>query len=385
MVRPISSRRLYGGGERPIQNSSSEKNSEKAVMEGNGVTSVGLTQVLWDMQKFIQYEFMETPQSPRTATFTGYVDIQTGKGCNGLVSNGKFRIQICGDTKMSYQLIVADVGNKKIITEWTANSVKDKLKVMDLLEMEEGGELELTPPLRHREGGVLNTECFGYGKEYNDENNEVMYEGFVFGGKRVCYGKEYRGVCCGKGNDLLYEGGYLDGARYGYGISYDCNGLVEYEGEWIEGNPMNAIEKCIVIRSVDNLFISTLIEEIVVVNQSLNDKEVDSLHFSSLFTRLKRIEIGSECFKNVRRCVLDGLDSLESMKIGKGCFVISNNEREDGVFRITNCPTLFELDVGNKCFMDFKQFELWSANSLQSIQFGDSCFSYAETCILKGE
>ena len=72
------------------------------------------------------------------------------------------------------------------------------------------------------------------------------------------------------------------------------------------------------------------------------------------------------------------------MKIGKECFRIYDKERDDGVCRITNCPNLRQLEIGDYSFVDFKKFELSNVNSLQSIKFGDYCFIYADFS-LKGE
>ena len=58
------------------------------------------------------------------------------------------------------------------------------------------------------------------------------------------------------------------------------------------------------------------IEEFVIGDEMFNDENITSLHFSPLLIRLKRIEIGNECFKHVREFVIDGLESLESVKIG---------------------------------------------------------------------
>ena len=99
---------------------------------------------------------------------------------------------------------------------------------------------------------------------------------------------------------------------------------------------------------------------------------------------MKRIEIGNECFQHVREYVIDGLESLESVKIGLKCFRIDDKERDDGVCRITNCPNLRQLEIGTDSFRDFKSFELSNLNSLQSINFGDYCFQYADF-LLKGE
>ena len=117
-----------------------------------------------------------------------------------------------------------------------------------------------------------------------------------------------------------------------------------------------------------------------------NEEDLTMLDFSSFeFTQLRSITIGNNCFKSIRKFVLDGLEKLESVKIGKECFRISWKERDDGVCRITNCPNLTQLEIGCESFKDFKQFEISNVNSLQSIQFGKWCFEYIENCILKGE
>ena len=116
-----------------------------------------------------------------------------------------------------------------------------------------------------------------------------------------------------------------------------------------------------------------------------NDENITTLHFPPLLVRLKRIEIGDECFKHVREFVIDGLESLESVKIGEYCFRIDGGERDDGVCQITNCPNLRQLEIGDWSFADFKSFEISHLNSLQSINFGDYCFWYAEDFSLKGE
>ena len=118
----------------------------------------------------------------------------------------------------------------------------------------------------------------------------------------------------------------------------------------------------------------------------------DNVGYSSFVTLnftpyrfLKRIEIGNQCFRYVREFVIDGLERLESVKIGKECFKIDYEERDDGVCQITNCPNLRQLEIDYQSFEDFKSFELSNVNSLQSIKFGWDCFRYAEDFSLKGE
>ena len=102
------------------------------------------------------------------------------------------------------------------------------------------------------------------------------------------------------------------------------------------------------------------------------------------FPRLKQIEIGDSCFKFVRKFLLEKLESLVTVKIGKNCFTISNEERNDGICRITECPKLRELSILYNSFYDYESFQLGEVNSLQSIQFYGFCFWYADFS-LKGE
>ena len=100
---------------------------------------------------------------------------------------------------------------------------------------------------------------------------------------------------------------------------------------------------------------------------------------NSSFPYLKVIVFGSQSYHHVREFVIDGLESLKSVKIGVRCFRAGN-----GVCRVTNCPNLRQLEIGMYSFCNFKSFELFNLNSLQSIEFGDLCFSYADFS-LKGE
>ena len=100
---------------------------------------------------------------------------------------------------------------------------------------------------------------------------------------------------------------------------------------------------------------------------------------------LQTIVIEYECFQNVHNFVLDGLERLESVNIGEKCFLTGCKNPDDGLCRITNCPNLHQLEIGNESFGGFKSFELSNVNSLQSIEFGNWCFYYAEDCSLKGE
>ena len=110
-----------------------------------------------------------------------------------------------------------------------------------------------------------------------------------------------------------------------------------------------------------------------------------TLHISNYyFLQLKSMTIGYQCFQHIRELMIDGLESLESVKIGGNCFRIDWKERDDGVCRITKCPNLRQLEIGDNSFEDLKSFEISNLNSIQSIKFGVWCFHFADFS-LKGE
>ena len=116
------------------------------------------------------------------------------------------------------------------------------------------------------------------------------------------------------------------------------------------------------------------------------DSEQNELIISNnSFHFIKSITIGHKCFQSVRKFVIDGLESLEVVKIGRKSFKRNNSGHDDNICRITNCPNLRQLEIGDESFSDFKSFEISNVNSLQSIKLGNECFWYAEELSLKGE
>ena len=99
---------------------------------------------------------------------------------------------------------------------------------------------------------------------------------------------------------------------------------------------------------------------------------------------LKSIVIGDNCFINVKVFELDGLSELESVVIGQQSFRIDNSERNDGDYRIVNCPKLKSIQIGYQSFSDYHSFELSNLLSLQSIDIGDYCFYWAPSFSLTG-
>ena len=122
---------------------------------------------------------------------------------------------------------------------------------------------------------------------------------------------------------------------------------------------------------------------IIVPNVYFNDDSITSFNITNN-RRLKRIEIGENCYGKVRVLDLNGLSELESVVIGQKSFRISDAERNDGDYRIVNCPKLKSIQIGYESFYDYHSFELNNLPSLQSIDIGGWCFRWAPSFSLTG-
>ena len=110
---------------------------------------------------------------------------------------------------------------------------------------------------------------------------------------------------------------------------------------------------------------------------------VNILELNNL-TSLQILYIGNGCFGKVRVFELDGLSELESVVIGRDSFRIDFWERNDGSYRIVNCPKLKSIQIGRESFRDYNSFELNNLPSLRSIDMGSECFRYAPSFSLTG-
>ena len=74
----------------------------------------------------------------------------------------------------------------------------------------------------------------GKGKEYSLTNNELVFEGKYFNGKRNGKGIEYY-----DNGNIKFEGEYLNGKRNGKGIKNYKNGKLKYKGDYLNGKKWN--------------------------------------------------------------------------------------------------------------------------------------------------
>ena len=217
-----------------------------------------------------------------------------------------------------------------------------------------------------------------------DENGKKVYEGEYKGNVkkgfvREGFGKGFRIVECSQKSK--YDSWKT---LFSYCICYRRNELATsskreemVDGIWKDGKYLIVVVPSSLTSKPQG------IEELKIGNRRYNNGSVTELKLSGL-VRLKRIVIGKSCFGKVRVFELNGLGELESVVIGKDSFRISYDERNDGSYRIVNCPKLKSIQIEYESFRDYHSFELNNLPSLQSIDIGVDNFEYAPSFSLTG-
>ena len=177
------------------------------------------------------------------------------------------------------------------------------------------------------EGPTLRNGPFGWGIRFDDDG-ELVYEGFSVFGKYSLYGTEYNPGL----HIVLYEGTWCDGLRCGIGESYDRNGSLLCEGEWVNDTYVMDYS-CVVLESLDLPSISSLIVSLIIDEKCCTSNS--SLVLQS-FPQLKEVVIGEESF---------GKKSKEKM-----------------VFSCVNCPELVSIVIGEKVMQFFSRMIITGEN-----------------------
>ena len=111
------------------------------------------------------------------------------------------------------------------------------------------------------------------------------------------------------------------------------------------------------------------IEVMNVSDNQYNGMEWTELDLSG-FVKLRKIKVGNECFKNVKRVNICGLKELESVEIGSKSFRRDSDIR-GGSFCLKDCPKLKELKMGFCSFEDYLVCVIKNVNALETIEIGD--------------
>ena len=100
---------------------------------------------------------------------------------------------------------------------------------------------------------------------------------------------------------------------------------------------------------------------------------------------MNRLVIGDDCFENVNEFVIDGLNELESVKIGECSFKLSKDRRKGSKCLIMNCDGLREVEIGKDSFEYYEVLELKNLPSLHSIQMGCGAFRYCHSIVFESD
>ena len=212
---------------------------------------------------------------------------------------------------------------------------------MEYEDVKKGDILDLNENGVRWEGDSLNGSCYGYGCIY-DEENHIIYNGFMYEGKKVCYGKDIYGDI----GLVEYEGGYYNGMRFGYGRLYNKKNELVYEGEWYNNSPLN--------------------ERRIEIHEELKEEDI---HFG-----LEEIVIGENCLKNVSCFKLIGFNSLKKLVIHK------NSLERMEMFSIENCNELVDviMDGENSRTITNEQsrtFRTCNCSNCEDVIIGDNWFA----------
>ena len=110
------------------------------------------------------------------------------------------------------------------------------------------------------------------------------------------------------------------------------------------------------------------IEVMNVSDNQYNGMEWTELDLSG-FVKLRKIKVGNDCFKNVKRVNICGLKELESVCIGSKAFGRDDNSK-GGSFCLKNCYKLKSLKMGRYSFSDYTVCEIENVDALEVIEMG---------------
>ena len=120
------------------------------------------------------------------------------------------------------------------------------------------------------------------------------------------------------------------------------------------------------------LSLSTDVTEII-VDDGVSDSGITGFDVSG-FSKLKRLEIGNDCFTYVEEVKLIGLSELESVEIGMNSFTQHKNDYDNDPnrhFYLKNCPKLKSLKMGCYSFSDYTVIEIENVDALEVIEMGE--------------
>lgn len=208
------------------------------------------------------------------------------------------------------------------------------------------------------EGDSLNGSPYGYGCIYNSEN-QLSYKGFIYDGKRVCYGTCFY-VDTG---DIEYEGSFYQNFYHGLGTLFDKKRKLIYKGDWNYNNPLE-LKQLTIKSAIDIKNLNMSVQEVTFCSvKTKGDEDYSKIKSFKLidYSHLKRITVKTDCgFDNVKEFIIENCNILEIVSIGQCCF---HSSSEQGLFAIRDCEKLKSVSIDDSSFekaykiVEFKSIE----------------------------
>ena len=217
------------------------------------------------------------------------IDVKTGR-MNGIIKNGEE---------------VIEVKENESISEYIIGNLKNHLTQIqrgdgDVILSERNDIVDLGADGSRWEGQIYANVPFGYGSLYN-EDNALVYEGWLINTTKVCYGIEYWSDLGTK----KYEGNYYEGLKHGYGVLYDRLGKVEYSGFFNNDSPATIDKELILQKDIPFPFLHSHLETFSIGSEY--NPSIRSLLIHDCYS-LKHIHFGSY-----------SLSHIESLELKRNC------------------------------------------------------------------
>ncbi|KAM7453388.1 hypothetical protein BLSTO_05865 [Blastocystis sp. subtype 1] len=239
--------------------------------------------------------------------------------------------------------VVLEMNAERIVIGDTQSHQLLRVNDEDVKGIEHNVVLDMKEKGERWEGDVLNDQPYGWGVLFDSENR-MVYEGFRIGDVNVCYGRSYYP----ENGKVEYEGEWCEGNRMGAGVLYDRSEVVIHEGEWVNNRPLlTRVEM-----TDKNPVLHNRVKELIVKDKSCNGKEWKSLDLS-LLSKLRKLRIGDECFNEVEKVKLNGLNELESVVVGKESFTFQSDTKTS--FEMKDCEKVKELIIGERTLLLWRE------------------------------
>lgn len=100
-----------------------------------------------------------------------------------------------------------------------------------------------------------------------------------------------------------------------------------------------------------------------------------------IYPRLKKIYMSSGCIIDCEEVIIHGCEQLEILDFGTYNFTIGNSRSARGLLRISSCPNLANIMIGEGCFSTYKEVIIMDLLSVKEIYFGKESFCEASSLI----